>query len=529
MTILHPPCFPLPLGLVGFGVEGLSTLEYLLSWGIPRRDLYIFDQKCPDSYADLYKGNFLDNPELFKCRTLIRSPGIRPQNKPFPQFLEQGGLLTSQTEIFLSTYPKELIIGVTGTLGKGSCCSLIHHLLTSSQVPALLAGNFGIPFLDLPYYSNPNHQNVPGLQNSDPHPPNPVAATLPYVIAELSSFQLVGVKESPGRAVILQTTSEHLDWHADTQEYRMSKANLVRSMGPNDLLVYYTGSEGSNEIAQLCRAHKRSFGPTGTLHIEGSQLTGPGLSIQSKDIPGLKGDFQLQNLAAALLIALDLGVKQDTLLSCLPLYKGLEHRFEYIDQNNLYTFYNDSYATRPEATLGVLETLKTEPLGLILGGSDKGADFTSLCVTLMNRSLPTVVALIGHTSIRLAQQLREQAHMSGFDTLDPANFSQLSYSQKNSMQLASDLSSHNNTHLLSALEILGPTHTSAFEIQNNGKPPFLILTCPHLPQALVSILQHLQKGTVVLSPACASFGLFLNYKERGKQFKKLVHKILTLN
>lgn len=180
------------------------------------------------------------------------------------------------------------------------------------------------------------------------------------------------------------------------------------------------------------------------------------------------GAFQLVNASLAWAAARILGASDESCHAGAVGFEGLPHRLQFAGEQNGIRYYNDSYATRPEAALAAVEALSDRPLALILGGSDKGIDFTELAEGLRAASNLKFVGLIGATAERLR----------------------------------------------AALEQEGPLH-------------FALMDFPHLPQAFDACRQAVaQGGSVLLSPACASFGLFKNYKERGEAFLALAKSVV---
>ncbi|MDR2581055.1 MAG: UDP-N-acetylmuramoyl-L-alanine--D-glutamate ligase [Fibromonadaceae bacterium] len=409
-----------PIGILGFGVEGQSTLKFLQAKGI--KNISVFDKKDGE--------NYLDN--LAACKTIIRSAGVYPLQKEILNAQMKGAELSSQVELFFekmqNDYPHIKIIGVTGTLGKGTCVSMIAHCLEALAIPHLVGGNFGVPALDLLQYKN-------FLLNKKA-----------IIILELSSFQLMTLGISPHIGVILQTTSEHLDWHPSLEQYRDSKANLVRWQKKNDYCIYYAKSEGAAQIACQSSALKKPF---------------DALSLSIEEFK-VKGEHQLQNMAAAVLALECAGMNATACINALKTYEGLPLRLQNIGtktfKNKSLTFYNDSYSTRPEATIAAAKAMD-KPFTLILGGSEKHADFTELSQALAKNNLLKSIALIGATAERMQKSL-------------------LSESCNASMKFCENLN-------------------DAFDWCLESTP---------------------NNGAVLLSPACASFGLFASYKERGEQF-----------
>ncbi len=446
-----------PIGILGFGVEGQSTARFLLAQG--HRDILIFDKippknlPVPLNYAG--EENYLSRlPEI---RLLFRSAGIRPDLPELVTFQASGAKVTSQIELFMDLIPASQIIGVTGTLGKGTCCSLLQKLLEAHAEKRTihLGGNIGVAALDL----------IPAIAPED------------LVILELSSFQLSTLNKSPHVAIILKTTSEHLDWHINLAEYWKHKSHLVAAQKPNDHLIFNNDAEGSIYLAKQSPAQKISFGKRGDIVLSNHSLQWPAKSLivllAEMHLPGA---FNLENAAAALAAALILGIPQHQALKALKDFSGLEHRLEFIRHHQNIDYFNDSYATRPDATIAAVATLnqmyeeKSTPLlnlhfGLILGGSDKHADFADLITALMSTSRLLCIAFIGQTGPKLLSDLQKQ-------------------------------------HSPSTLKF-----------------------CDDLPEALRFLQENISAGAILLSPACASFGLFANYKERGKMFKKLIHAL----
>jgi UDP-N-acetylmuramoylalanine--D-glutamate ligase len=406
-----------------------------------------------------------------------------------------GGILTSQVGLAFSLAGRDRIIGVTGTLGKGTCCSLLEAMLREAGIPAVLGGNIGVPALDLAA--------------------NLEAGAL--LILELSSFQLSALPVSPRIAVVLRTTSEHLDWHASQREYWDHKGNLAARQGPGDLLVHCADAPGSVHIAALSGARKVSYGagPRGPVpsaigagpggpvaSAPGAAPAGPGPDIRiggdrlewvtggftsasafslSLSETRLKGAFNLENLAAAAAVALELGASPDQVKTAAAAFGGLEHRLEFVREHAGISYWNDSYATRPEAALGAVAALSDRPLGRVLGGSEKHADFRELAAAVAGASHVKAIALIGQTGDRLREEL-----------------------------------------LQAGVGRPGSACSAGLE----GMRRFPRLEEASLDEALRFLAAASGVGHIALSPACASFGMFENYKERGKAFKRLVRALV---
>ena len=432
-----------PVGILGFGIEGKSTLRYLVRKGI--REIVVMDKnpvELPELPADVHVKIFSGEKYMDGLKnavTVVRSAGVYPLQKEIFHFQMNGGALTSQIEIFLKETKSRSVVGVTGTLGKGSTVSMIRHALNACGIPSEIGGNFGVPALDL-------------LENETPDR---------ISILELSSFQLMTLPVSPHVAVVLRVSTEHLDWHKSVEEYRDAKANLVRWQKRGDFCVYIRDAEPSAAIARESGAQKLCYASRDADAVFSSDsLKIDGCTLKLANCKKI-GSFQLENMAAALLAVKALGADVPTALQSLKNYESLKFRMEFKGEKKGIVFYNDSYATRPDATMAAVKSMN-RPFALILGGSEKNADFSELARTLAGIKNLKRIALIGATAERMQDALRQvetSMPMKIFSGLDEA-------------------------------------FADACSVGNGG--------------------------AVLLSPACASFGLFKNYKARGEAFDKLV-------
>ncbi len=406
------------VAILGYGLEGQDAEKYFKSLG---DDVAILDRKFDENYLE-YLGNF---------DTIVRSPGVY---RFLPEIVkaEKGGVeITSALKIFFEKCPGK-IIGVTGTKGKGTTSTLIYEILKNAGKDAYLVGNIGKPYLEL----------LPKLKKDS------------LVVMELSSFQLIDLAMSPHIAVVLNITLDHMDWHKDKEEYIKAKENIVRHQTKNDYAVINSEYDVPRSFSKLTKGKVILFSKKD-------------LESKYKEKLLLRGEHNLENIAAAVSVAKIVGVNKNTILRAVQTFKGLEHRLELVDSVNGVTFYNDSFATGPQPTIAAIKSF-TEPETLILGGSDKGLDYTELGEVIHKKSNIKNIILIGSTAgkIRVAigeKDLKTAIYDLGFTLMK---------------------------------EIVG----KAFEVTPKG-------------------------GVVILSPASASFDMFENYKDRGMQFKKAVLQI----
>jgi UDP-N-acetylmuramoylalanine--D-glutamate ligase len=399
------------VAILGYGIEGQDAEKFLKSRGA---DITILDKKDDANYLD----------ELSRFDIIVRSPGVY---RFLPKIIEverNGIIITSAVKIFFENCPGK-IIGVTGTKGKGTTSTLIYEILKAAGHKVYLAGNIGKPMLEL----------LPLLDNKS------------YAILEMSSFQLIDMNVSPHIAVVLNITTDHLDWHKDREEYVNAKKNIVSHQTPNDFAVINVEYETPRSFAKITRGKVVEFSKDK-------------LDIEFKKGLLLRGEHNLENIAAAAAVGRILEINDNKILDVVRSFKGLEHRLELVDGINGVTFYNDSFATGPQPTIAAIKSF-TEPETLILGGSDKGLDYKELREEIEKRNNVKNLILIGEMGEKIGD---------GIEDKNIVNLGKVSMTQ---------------------------IVRKAFEVTSKG-------------------------GVVILSPAAASFDMFENYKDRGDQFKNAV-------
>jgi UDP-N-acetylmuramoylalanine--D-glutamate ligase len=290
-----------------------------------------------------------------------------------------------------------------------------------------------------------------------------------WVVLELSSFQLMDLGKSPHIAVVLFISSEHLNYHQDNEEYIQSKANIVSHQTPRDLAVLNADNSNSSSFASLTKGKVYYF--SRQKKVNGSYVKDQIIYLFDQEVGsveklGLLGEHNWDNVCAAVLAAHLAGVSLEPIRETIFAFKGLGHRLEPVRKFEGVSFYNDSFSTTPETTIAAIKSFK-KPLVLIAGGSDKGSDYQQLGQEIAKSTVKTLI-LIGQMADKINQSVLE-AGFKGKIILRPS-------------------------------EKMAEIVKLAFE---EGKPG----------------------GIVLLSPACASFDLFADYKDRGEQFKKNVQSL----
>lgn len=458
------------IAILGFGVEGVSVAKFLLKHNL---SFTILDKKNETSleteYQDVYK-SLKDGNIPFVCgadylsrleefEVIFRTPGIPVLTPEIAEAKEKGITITSLTKLFFELCPAP-IIGVTGTKGKGTTSTLIFSMLTLSGKKAFLGGNIGQPPLD--FLDQVTKDN--------------------YVVLELSSFQLQDLDKSPtdakaltGKphiAVVLMITSEHLDYHTSVEEYVDAKRNILRNQTTDDYAVINRDYLASNEsdIHTYGKVYfvsrEREVTDQGCFVKEHSvwiRKNGKDEKIIDTKEVALLGKHNLENVCAAVMAASLAGVDIPSMVSVLKIFKGLPHRLEFVAEVNGVQYYNDSFSTTPETAIAAIESFD-QPEILILGGSSKGSDFTELGNVISKaRNIKAIIG-IGKEWERIKEKL----------TIENGQLT-----------------------IIESAKSMKEIVLEASDISEPG-------------------------GVVLLSPGCASFDMFKNYKDRGDQFKKEV-------
>jgi len=420
--------------ILGFGEEGIDNYLALrrlfpkkLLGIADKLELKNFDKKIQeilkkDKNLKLYfNKNYLNSLKNYEL--IIKTPGVNVKNiKPF---LKKRVEIISQTDIFFKYCPGK-IIGVTGTKGKGTTCSLIYEILKKSGFNAYLIGNIG----------NPVFQTLLKAKIND------------IFIYELSCHQLQNLKKSPHIAVFLNLYPDHLDYYQNLKEYYKTKESIFKYQTKKDYLIFNPEQKILRDIIKKSKAK--------TIPIKNINV-----KKIKKDIPE---NLNLLDLEASILVAKILKISEINIRQAIKSFKSLEHRLEFVGKYKGIEFYNDSFATIPEATIFAINTLGKDVKTLILGGSEKGKiDFSNLAKEILNNKIENLI-FFPTTGKKIWQEILN------LDKKLPKKFFVKSMSD--------------------AVKIA---------YKNTSK-----------------------KSICLLSPACASFSIFKNYKERGDLFKKYV-------
>jgi UDP-N-acetylmuramoylalanine--D-glutamate ligase len=430
------------IAILGYGDQGRAARDY---WNGPEYTLTICDQNrnlsMPDDVHLQLGEDYLHGLDQFDL--IVRSPSVHPRDIVAANGPDIVAKVTSVTNEFMRVCPTKNIIGVTGTKGKGTTSSLIANMLKATGHRVHLGGNIGVPPLDM-------LQN--NIQPDD------------WVVLELANFQLIDLQHSPHLAVCLMVVPEHLNWHANFEEYVAAKSQLFIHQSTDDVAVYFAKNEVSEQIAAGGSGRKIPYFAAPGAHIENDAIVIDGQIVCPTAELKLLGKHNWQNACAAVTAVWEITQDVAALRSVLTSFSGLEHRLELVREVDGVRYYDDSFGTAPATAIVALQAF-TEPKVVILGGSDKEADYTELAQTVASSNVRSVV-LIGKTAPKIK----------------------------------------------AALDAVGFT-----SVQTGGS---------NMPAIVQTARTAAQPGDVVLlSTACASFDMFANYKDRGEQFKRAVKQL----
>jgi len=414
-------------------------------------DLSTIDEKYKNvlnEYRILWEEGGHSEDKILEADEVIKSPGIPDKAPLIIKIKDKGIPIISEIE-FAGRYTSAKMICITGSNGKTTTTMLIYHLLKSAGLNAGLAGNVG---------------NSLAWQVADDK--------YDYYVVELSSFQLDNMYHFKADiAILLNITPDHLDrYEYNFQNYVDSKFRITQNQTEKDVFIYWNDDPVIREEIKK-RTFQSQLYPFAENKSEGVKAyTENNLLIintlkntftMEQDLLALTGKHNLYNSLAAAIAGSVLDITKDDIRKSLSDFSGVEHRLEYVASVRSVRFINDSKATNVNSCWYALQSMKT-PVVLILGGTDKGNDYTEI-EALVKEKVKAMVYL-----------------------------------------------GINNEKLHAFFDDKVPQTTDARS----------------MPEAVEKAYKLAQKGDVVLlSPCCASFDLFKNYEDRGKQFKECVRKL----
>jgi UDP-N-acetylmuramoylalanine--D-glutamate ligase len=381
---------------------------------------------------------------------IVVSPGV-PSEQPQLQHARSLGIPVIGEVELAFRFLQGKVLAITGSNGKTTTTTLVGEILaksgTKSGKKTLVGGNIGTPVISLAGQSTPDSQTV----------------------LEISSFQLESIEQfRPWIAAILNITPDHLDRHHTFQAYVDAKARIFENQQSDDFAILNADDPTCVALKDKIKASLLWFSRKQPVEngafLKGDQIifrqNGQEQPVLSRSDIQLKGEHNLENVLAAVAMTMVAGCTPQQVRQTVKEFRAVEHRLELVATINGVTFYNDSKATNVDATVKALESFPGN-IHIILGGKDKGSDYTVLNPLLRERAKR--VYLIGAASDKIASHVKNATELVRSGTLERAV-------------------------------------RQAFEAAKSG-------------------------DVVLLAPACASFDQFNSYEHRGRVFKELVRSL----
>ena len=377
---------------------------------------------------------------------IVVSPGVPADAPQLAQARNLGETVIGEVEL-AARFLLGQIVAITGANGKTTTTSLAGEIIAAGNLPVLVGGNIGTPAITFVDQAGP--------------------AT--WTVLEVSSFQLETIVEfRPKIAVILNITPDHLDRHKTFDNYVNAKARIFENQRSEDFTVLNADDPPTAELAKRTAGQVFWFSQKSAIE-KGAYARGAHIYFSDghfereilplSEIP-LKGGHNLENVLAGVCIGVLAGCEPAQIRHAIQHFKAVEHRLEFVARIAGVDFYNDSKATNVDATIKALESFPAN-IHLILGGKDKGSDYTLLNDLLRQRVKR--VYTIGAAAAKIESQIQGTVEVDRAETLE------------NAIRRAGDLATSGDV--------------------------------------------------VLLAPACASFDQFQSFEHRGRVFKEAVHSL----
>lgn len=356
--------------VVGLAREGLDLTRFLGAHGA---HVVVVDRKTADELGPQLAA-LADQPrvtyrlgghsprDLDGADVVFVSPGVPPENLLVVAAHERGIRVSSLVELFFELCPAP-IVGVTGSAGKTTTTTLLGDIFRQAGRDAVVGGNIGRPLLS-------------ELERMRPST---------WVVMELSSFQLEGLRASPTIAVITNVTPNHLDRHPSMEAYWAAKGHILAHQGPSDWAVLNADDAWSARYRPRGSVLRFSLKtPVSGAFVDGDRLVLRGETLMAtRDVP-LRGRHNVANVLAACAAAAAAGVAPRDMVAAVTAFGGVPHRLQTVGERGGVRFVDDSIATAPERSMAALEAFD-EPLVLIAGGRDKHLPMAAWARSIVRR------------------------------------------------------------------------------------------------------------------------------------------------
>ena len=394
------------LGLWGWGREGRAAYTLLRDL-FPSKPLTVFcsDEEVAAIHA-LNDVHITAQPKitaeaLMQMDVVIKSPGISPYQAMVKQAQRHGTCFIGGTSLWFAQHPDAMTLCVTGTKGKSTTTALLAHLLRMSGLRTALAGNIGVPLLEL------------------------ITASADVWAIELSSYQTRDVALSgvaPTVALVTNIYPEHLNWHGSIECYIEDKLALVTEAHPR--IVVLNAQDPILSTLNIEHSEVRWFGHAQGWHLQNNWLyRGDQKIIDTSQFP-LPGAHNRSNICGVMTVLEAIGLDAVRLAPHVLSFKPLPHRLQTLGIREGVTWVNDSISTTPYASLAALDVFKDRHVALLVGGYDRGIDWSEFAQAMASHA-PAVIVTMGENGAKIHALLQPIAEttplqLHAADTLDDA-------------------------------------------------------------------------------------------------------------
>ncbi len=441
------------VAVIGVGTTGLATARFLAGRGAR---IAITDEKPTTAWgetfselkqlrADLSIASY--GPEVLAGVDLVvPSPGVYPSNPILLEALRREIPIVSELEL-ASRFLKTPFVAITGTNGKTTVTTLIGEMLRAAGKTVFVGGNIGYPLIGY----------VDGPQKAD------------WAVIEVSTFQLQWIRDfHPAIALLLNVTSDHIDYHGSFAAYRQIKESIFSRQSGADLAILNADETSSASLMGRLRARVECFSSTTTvacgMFLTGEKLVRVSPAGDREEYPlgmiRIPGRHNIENVMASIMAARACGCTPPDIIRAVEGFRGISHRIEFVEDKKGVRFYDDSKGTNVGAVLRALECF-SQPVILLIGGRDKEGDFETLSPAIKERVRELI--LFGEAREKINRLIGGVVH------------TQLAATMKEAVEVARNLASRGDV--------------------------------------------------VLLSPGCASFDEFTDYRARGRVFQELVRTL----
>lgn len=440
--------------IIGAARSGVAAARLLKRKGY---DVFLSDagdeSKIEKSFIDELISGKIDHEfgqhsdKVYQSELLVVSPGVPQNSAVIKTALAKGIDVVSEIEA-ASWFCKGKVIAITGTNGKTTTTTLIGEIFKDAGYKTFVCGNIGIAFSDIVEETDDNS----------------------IIVLETSSFQLDNIKNfKPFIAIMLNATPDHLDRYESFEKYVESKMRIAENQNESDYFVFNYDDELVRRSAGSVHSHRSAFSLTNSVKEEtqeGAYLSNMDLiyyyymgeeNIIDTQKLIIKGEHNVYNAMASVISAKIFGIEKEFIKKTLENFKGVEHRLEYVRELNGVKYYNDSKATNVNSVWYALKGFN-EPLILILGGKDKGNDYT-----------------------QIEKEVKEHVK-----------------------------------HIIA----IGDSRQKVYDFFKDMLPVTVAMNMEDA--VIKAKQNAVTNDVVLLSPACASFDMFDNYEHRGRVFKEIV-------